>query len=228
MSELKTSMTFGALQPELDACPTSSPAIVGGKLSVHPTAITELLAYWQFPQAARNDNQSNVYVLLERIDCLRFERVEEFFDGTARSWRFDHAELIERLRVFGAAADFEIRRDGDALYWRLISDVAITPRDPQPGSADGPAPNDTLGRADYWDPPASENAFVSRPISLNLWGSRDDRDAQPPQIWYDERVAASQVTYPIDGSFKRVYITGTEYIAEGITQFVQWRGLEGE
>lgn len=175
-------------------------------------AVAELLDVLWLPGSTSGES---AYIWIEAIDCMQLDLVSKFYDNANKTWLFDH-EIVERIRIFNDTADLEIRRDGSILYWRLIAD-----------NQDDGLLDQLSSRGSRVKVFPNFDQLETIPIRLNLWGSREPATDQPTQYWYDERVAGSRVTYPVDGSHERVYIVGTEYVANGISQFTRWRRLEG-
>ena len=202
---------------------TGKPTVFGGQREFGPGIYNQLPAEWNLPGSARKNDSDPVYVFLERIDRTEFRTAANHRENGGLT--FEHEDLIERIRIFGPQADMENPPGrNDALYWRIISEEDIQP-------TDSSVSHEPFLRTD----PEPQNAmepvvFFARPIELLLWGRRDATNNEMingDRLWYDERVAASKVTYPFDDERHRIYIRGTEYIREGMTQFVRWRDLVG-
>ena len=89
----------------------SSLYIVGGQFSSAERALSTFLAAWS------NDSAPP-------FQFSMVEHVSFFRAGYANLTEISkQADLLERVRLFGLAGDLDIRRDGEIIYWRYISET---------------------------------------------------------------------------------------------------------
>jgi hypothetical protein len=110
------------------------------------------------------------------------------------------AEYLERVRLFGAGGDLDVRRDGEVFRWRFVGSSKYAPE------------GDEL---EY--PGMDESPVYGREREALLWGTREGEQRQ----WFDDRVAGAQLTYLPDpgplaeGVEERVRIKVREYTQAG-------------
>ena len=135
-------------------------------------------------------------------------RIWEYTDQIAFAEHLpDNTALLERGRLFGEGGDLGLRRDGDVFRWRFVGKPEVRP-------PDGYDTNE----ANFWtDHP--DAAFHCYKETALLWGKRDG------DHWHDDRVAAADLRYPVDGEQERVRIRYNVYSRAGQVAFVWFTGL---
>lgn len=120
---------------------------------------------------------------------------------------------LERGRVFGPGGDLSLRRDGGRVLWHFV------------GPADA-APPSGFSFASYWD--GREDAPIRlRERTALLWGEeRRDKDKNPLGVWYEDRVAAAALKYPLSAGARRVQVCYREYLHGGCVELVWLLELE--
>ena len=113
--------------------------------------------------------------------------------------------LLERGRLFGKGGDLELRRDGDLFRWRFVGQA-------------GTAPPEGYGARDFWAF-HQDTEFHCYTETALLWGKHDGNR------WHDERVAAADLRYPVDGEPERAQVEYKVYSRAGRVQFVWLTGL---
>lgn len=111
---------------------------------------------------------------------------------------------LQRADIFGESGHLSLRRDVQCWLWHYIGQpVTLT----------------AFQLEDFWrhHPNCQLRRYAE---SVILWGDRKD----PSSPWHDDRVAAANLTYPIDTT-GRVYLHFWRYTEHGQTVFVQYRGL---
>jgi hypothetical protein len=145
---------------------------------------------------------------LQRLDLAGMDvRIWTFTDhatiGTAGPP--EAADRLERARLFGAAGDLDIRRDGRRFLWRYVGESDNAPEGtvlPWPGTAVDP--------------------IYRREATALLWGKREGAETR----WFDDRVAGADLTYPVEGVPERVQVRYWEYTQAGRTLAVWMEKLE--
>ena len=113
--------------------------------------------------------------------------------------------LLERGRLFGEGGDLDLRRDGEMFLWRFVGKPEVRP--PEGYDAD-----------DFWASHPDTRFHCYEETAL-LWGKRKgDR-------WYDDRVAAAPLEYPVGGEPERVQVEYKVYSRAGRVEFVWLTGL---
>jgi len=118
-----------------------------------------------------------------------------------------NATLLERGRLFGVGGDLELRRDGNVFRWRFVGKLGI--RLPKGYDTD---------EANFWTD-NQEAAFHCYEETALLWGKRSSEG------WYDDRVAAADLRYPVDGEPERVQVHYKTFSRAGCIEFVWFTGL---
>ena len=137
------------------------------------------------------------YRIWEYTDRIQFER-----DKLPAQ---EDIVLLERGRLFGEGGDLDLRRDGDLFRWRFIGQAEVAP--PKGCEAE-----------DFWDAHGDVTFHCYTETAL-LWGERGG------DHWHDERVAAADLRYPVDGEPERVQVKYKVYSRAGQVQFVWLTGL---
>lgn len=114
---------------------------------------------------------------------------------------------VERIRIFGACGDLDIRRDADHFRWRYVGEKKL--------------PEEVTGEY-FWDKHADRKFFVEEKEAL-LWGVYNANR----KVWHDNRVAKAKLSYPVDGNPKRVKIRYRTLSEGGVIAFVWFVELKG-
>jgi hypothetical protein len=116
-------------------------------------------------------------------------------------------DTVERIRIFGAGGDLDIRRDANRFRWRYIGKKGL------PEKVDG---------ENFWANNSDKKFFMEEKDAL-LWGKyNSDR-----VVWHDNRVAKAKLSYPIDDNPKRVKIRYRTLSETGVIAFVWFVAIEG-
>lgn len=114
---------------------------------------------------------------------------------------------LQRADIFGESGHLSLRRDAQRWLWHYIG---------QPVTLNAFQPED------FWQhhPNGQLRRYAE---SVMLWGDRKVTSSP----WHDDRVAAANLTYPIDTT-GCVYLHFWRYTEYGQTVFVQYRELRGK
>lgn len=114
---------------------------------------------------------------------------------------------VDRIRIFGAGGDLDIRRDTDDFRWRYIGENKL--------------PEKVKGE-DFWEKNPNKMYFKEEKEAL-LWGKyNSDRN-----LWHDDRVAKAKLSYPIVEHLERVKIRYRTLSEHGVIAFVRFVAIEG-
>lgn len=198
-------LNFGELIKKMNDAPRYSKdgpnrlTILGGQFE--PKRLAAFLAVWQ----AR----------WETMPWRIWERVSE--TGFADAPK--DPDLLQRAEIFGEGGHLSLRRDANRWYWRYI------------GPADQPAPGGFEAGPeceDFWA--AGQNKDVVLRCyeeRVLLWGQEIlDPNKQPTGVWWEDRVAAARLQYPVQlKGHDRVYLKFNRFTEAGRTAFVWYRDL---
>jgi hypothetical protein len=117
--------------------------------------------------------------------------------------------LLQRGRVFGAAGDLALWRQGERFAWRVIGHPDSVPTQIQGD--------------DFWDyePDATFHCYSDQVMLWGEWSEILER-------WFDDRVARAQLTYPIAHTSERdrVRLHYDTFSRNGVVEFVWLKELE--
>jgi hypothetical protein len=147
-------------------------------------------------------------------------RIWEHISDIAFADKPREPELLQRGEVFGEGGHLSLRRDGQRWFWHYI------------GPADQRAPagfEKASECADFWAAEPNKDMRLRRyDERALLWGEEIlDAHQQPTGRWWEDRVAAARLDYPVQlKGHERIYLRFDRFTEVGRTVFVWYRGLE--
>jgi hypothetical protein len=147
------------------------------------------------------------YTIIETFKEIKFTK--EFSD---------HANLnpktMQRIRIFGKSGDLDLRSDFPSINWRYI------------GKSDLPSKiKEDKKTENYWDKNEDKEFFLEEKEAL-LWGKYWSKH-NGRNLWLDNRVARAELSYPVNGSPKRVKICYKTFSERGCISFLWFTELKG-
>lgn len=176
--------------------------ILGGQ--VRSDCFDEFLAMW------RKRWESMPYRIWEQISQIEFADEPQAF------------KYLQRAELFGEGGHLSLRRDGKRWFWHYIGPAK------EPASKGLEAEYENFWKIkgnsneDFWQ--LKENStvpFRRYEEHVLLWGE----DKKNQGFWWDDRVAAAKLKYPIDKG-GRVCLKFWRFTENGRSAFVWYRGLE--
>lgn len=113
----------------------------------------------------------------------------------------DDPYMLERMRIFGPAADLDLRRDGDTFYWRFLGNTGIS----------WPKTTFITDENNYWLASEAPTPFCERDLYYYQWRRTPD----------EQRVAQNWVPEGIDGA-RFNYLHQKHYLDNGRIAFVRY------
>ncbi|HBY97453.1 MAG TPA: hypothetical protein DEP84_26525 [Chloroflexi bacterium] len=179
--------------------------ILGGQFT--PEQLVSFLEVWSVAELP--------YRIWEHVSRIEWRRTG---DPTFKA-QPDNLDYLQRADLFGDGGHLSLRRDGDCWFWHFVG----------PAGQQKPKGFEKETETFTQFPQGGFRCYEERVL---LWGEHKERPktseadgSEGPARWWDDRVAAANLRYPIDPT-ARVCLRFWRLSEGGTTAFVWYRGLE--